>query len=184
MSAFIQDPRHIDYLVAWANSRCAALRHSEPMTGSIWDHEYEIPEDLRDAATGADEYGWRLRLQQVSPDDLGRILMRENIRSVRARYKDSAPDDLPGPIDQTRVWNYKYRRVGVDYLRPSWVVMACDGYRYQACETGEYEDTLAGQIVDAIRESAIAAWLRDADEDSPAWSLTDEDLSRKRERAS
>lgn len=177
MSAYIVDPRTIDYLVQWG--------------GRTRDHSQirvEIPDgmiaDVRAAFPHAESMG-RLCLGQLTRDGLGSILMRENIRSVRYRYGDDGhriywgedhgmdavpPDDLPGPTDQSRVWNYRFRMIHQE-LDPAWVVSCADCLEYQSCETPDYRDTLAYAVLQGIRESAVRALTADA-----PWGVTDADL--------
>ena len=96
MSAYIVDPRTIDYLVSWAHRHRGD--HSCPT--AFLPEGTEVPEELEPAVTwltpGANKTG-RLYLAQVSSDDLGKLLMAQNVRSVQHLYSDSA-DNLPGPI--------------------------------------------------------------------------------------
>jgi hypothetical protein len=115
------------------------------------------------------------KLNDMPADVLGNILMRENIRSVTARYPDTGPDDMPGPVDQSGVWRYRFHPVSLDSLKASWVVRSCDCLSYQSCETSDWKDTLAHAIVEAIREDAIERLIGD---DAP-WGVTDEHLKPK-----
>jgi len=112
-------------------------------------------------------------LTSLQRDELGRVLMAECVRSVRHRYPDTAPDDLPGPVDQRRVWSYTYRPVPVDQIRQAWVVSCCECLRYQSCETPDYTATLGHAVMEAIREDAIQAMIEDA-----PWGVTDARLGR------
>lgn len=159
MSAHIVDPRTVDYLTAWATRSGPRAPVARVADGT------EIPPELAHACSGS----W-LHLQRLTGTDLGRILLEENIRSVRYRYPDFAPDALPRPIDQARVSPYTFRRIAQE-LRPAWVVRACDCLRYQSCESPDWKETLACSILEGIRESAIIALIADA-----PWGITDEDL--------
>ena len=168
MSAYVVDPRTIDYLVAWAQRRRCG--------GSVRVPEgVELSPDIavytQEGMTGR---AW-FKLNDMPADVLGRILMAENVRSVRYRYPDTAPDDMPGPIDQSGVWSYRYRPVSLDSLKPAWVVRSSDCLSYQSCESDDWEDTLAHAVLDAIREDAIDAMIGD---DAP-WGVTDDNLTRK-----
>lgn len=152
MSAYIVDPRTVDYLVAWAHRH--RQDHTSPRTGRVWDDWEDVPEEYRHAVEANGRYGYRLNLVQLSRDDLGRLLMRANIESVAHRYGQTGPDDLPGPRDQTRVWNYEFRPIQTE-LRPAWAISCCDCLRYQSCETPDYRESLAYAVTEAIREDAI-----------------------------
>ena len=145
MSAYIVDPRTIDYLVQWGARHRSVVRDGE-----------------------------RVRLDDIPQNELGQILMTENVRSVRTRYPQDSADTLPGPVNQKRVWRYHFQPVPHQMLKPAWVIKACDCLDYQSCETDDWRETLAYQIVQAIRESAISALTDDA-----PWGITDDDLSPK-----
>ena len=167
MSAYIVDPRTVDYLVAWTN------RHRQsppaPRAPTPWESWEEIPQEYRYAIEGGERFGYRLNLVQLSHDDLGRLLMRANVRSVAHRY-DAGPDDLPGPRDQARVWNYEFRAIPTP-LKAAWAISCADCLHYQACEVPDYRETLAYAVIEAIREDAISAVTEDA-----PWGVTDTDL--------
>lgn len=156
MSAYICDPRTIDYLVTWAtNQRDLVAYAPEALPPTGYDH----------ARTGR-----RFDLRQLTPDQLGQILLAENVRSVRYRYPNDAPESLPGPCDQRRVWAYRFAPVR-HQLAP-WVISSCDCLRYQSCETDDYEQTLGYAVLQAIRESAIRHLTVDA-----PWGATDENIT-------
>lgn len=157
MSAYILDPRTIDYLVQWAIQRRGLTVYLDDVAVAT-QYEHAIS-------------GNRLNLRELTPDELGAILLAENVRSVRARYPNDAPDSLPGPCDQKRVWAYRFQPVA--HQLPAWVIKACDCLRYQSCEADDYEETLAYKVMQAIRESAITHLTVDA-----PWGVTDEDIAK------
>ena len=77
---------------------------------------------------------------------LGKLLLRQNERSVQHRYPGVANADLPGHVGE-RASNYKYKRDE----RPN-VRMECECYDYQSCETDDYEQSVAYKIINAILE--------------------------------
>lgn len=163
MSAYIVDPRTIDYLVAWAQ------RHHH-------DHlrlRVRIPRTMAAAAVPECiglQPGDSFNTVSISANDLGAILLAENVRSVRARYPNDAPDELPGPCDQRRVFAYRFRPITAN-LNPAWVIKAADCLNYQSCETDDWQETLGYAIMQAIREDAI----RTLTDDAP-WGISAEDL--------
>lgn len=161
MSAYIVDPRTIDYLVQWASGR-------RQQDLNAWMTLEQCPPDLIRAFDGH-----RLRLGEVTEDELGQLLLRENVRSVTTRYPNDSADDLPGPINQKRVWRYSYKPVPHAMMQPAWVVKSCDCLDYQSCETDDWRETAAYLVLQAIRESAVNALIPD---DAP-WGVTDTDLS-------
>lgn len=167
MSAYIVDPRTVDYLVAWTQRH--RHDHTSPRTGRVWDDWEDVPQEYRHGVEGNDRYGYRLNLMQLSRDDLGRLLMRANVRSVAHRY-DAGPDDLPGPKDQRRVWSYKFRPIQAE-LQAAWAISCADCLRYQSCEVPDYRESLAWAVTEAIREDAISAVTEDA-----PWGISEGDL--------
>src|SRR5690606_5210681 len=137
MSVWIVDPRHIDYLVQWAHRRRSTIDR-------VRVEMSKVPEEMRYAHDGL-----YLRVQELTSTDLGRILMAENIRSVRYRYPEDSADMLPGPVDQSGIWRYTFRPIAND-LDPAWVVQACRCLQYQSCATPDYRESLAYQLTQAI----------------------------------
>lgn len=162
MSAYICDPSTVDYLVTWAT-------HQRDLSVYL---PAGFPATAYDRAR-SDRLGLasRLNLRELTPDELGAILLAENVRSVRARYPSDTPDSPPGPCDQKRVWAYRFQPVA--HQLPTWVIKACDCLRYQSCETDDYENTLAYKVMQAIRESAITHLTVDA-----PWGATEADIQK------
>lgn len=163
MSAYIVDPRTIDYLVQWAQQQ-----HTDHHEVSAY-----LPDSLRPEAftkyPQAVRFG-RLDLTCLTPDELGQLLLDQNVRSVQTRYLDCPPDDLPGPNDQTRVRAYRFKPIS-NVQVAAWVISACRCLGYQSCETDDWEQTLAYAVMQAIREDAIQYMTRGA-----PWGVTDGDL--------
>ena len=140
MSAFIVDPRLIDYLIAFAaKSRSSFYIHLG---------------NERKFSPGPDS------------DAIGQILVNANRASVRARYGDDAREMLgeEEPYVYRHVWSMPGCVVDPDPTRRpgdlACVVQAlkfCDCFDYQACEVSDYRDTDAAKIVDQIRHWAIGA---------------------------
>lgn len=132
MSAFIVSHAHIDALLTFADNK-------------------RMLNDL----------GYRIdRNKQFTWTEIGRVLLAENERSVCHRYPDLAGgDDMPGTIGQEAV-NYKFRtwqpafRMQHTQLCVT-VIKACDCFDYQACETDDYEQSIAHQIIGSIRAKAV-----------------------------
>lgn len=75
---------------------------------------------------------------------VGRILLDENEKSYAYRYNE----DTPAPSQ------YVFKRA--EAITSVEAIKLCDCLIYQSCETGaEYYDSLAYEIVTAIRERAI-----------------------------
>jgi hypothetical protein len=173
MSAFVVDNRTIDYLVTWVH------RHSSSRCGPIctkpvpeWRTVDDVPEPLRDYIDGPHAWSepgkFSLRVGQMHPTDIGKILLAENVRSVAHRYGGRLDSpELSAAVD------YYFRPVMQDLL-PGWVVKSCACLDYQSCETEEWPSTVAHAIMEAIKSDAI----RELTEDCP-WGVTDADLFRR-----
>jgi hypothetical protein len=122
------------------------------------------------------------RLEQYGDTQLASayadILYAENMRSVLTRYPNDTEDTAPGPIDKPdsitvtgrHICSPKYR------LPPVSILKMCDCLEYQSCETDDYRQTLAFDLLDRIRGAAIhclpgydgAPWDYDATESKAA----------------
>jgi hypothetical protein len=141
LSAYIVDHDHIDALLSYGIQH--QVRYVAPESGSC------VEIDLNNAT------------------EIGRILLDENERSVRHRYPGSHVDDLPGTIGQNSAC-YKFRRWPAPGDAMA-MLKACDGYDYQACETDDYEQSLAATIIRAIRGFAIRRLPGFSE--SPGWHM-------------
>ena len=143
MSAYIVDHDHIDALLDYAIQQ--QVRYVVRETNSI------VEIDAKNAT------------------EIGRILLTENERSVRARYPACDVKELPGTIGEDAA-NYKFKRWPLrSPLQALTILKACDGFDYQACETDDYEQSLAANIIRAIRGFAIRRLPGYSD--SPGWSM-------------
>lgn len=92
-------------------------------------------------------------------DEVGQMLMDQNVRSVQARYTNDTPETLPGPT--VRYWQepykYPYKETAPKRI-PTEVeglkIVTC--YEYQSCEDDGWEKS------EAHRECArlVAALIR------------------------
>lgn len=131
MSAFIVCHDHIDALVTFAIVQKLHYRANDRMIAVTNDNAAET----------------------------GVILLRENTRSVLSRYPNCTEADAPGKIGET-VASYKFSPfAGLERLPQhklvGLILSGCSCFDYQACETNGYEESIACQIIDAIRTEAI-----------------------------
>jgi hypothetical protein len=134
MSAFVVSHDHIDALLSFALSN----RTYGPVSYYVTDTQRLVA------------------ITEENATEVGRILLTENERSVRSRYPAAACGDeaMPGTVGQDAE-SYKFR----PWPRPVDPVAAlkgCSCFDYQACETDDYESSLAWTIVNAIRDRAIS----------------------------
>lgn len=86
----------------------------------------------------ADEYTMR-KFYADSMDELGQILVDQNYRSVNYRYGEDAPPA-----------NFTYRRYTVPAIAAA-QYLSC--YEYQACETPDWERTIAFRLCADLRRN-------------------------------
>lgn len=87
-------------------------------------------------------YWWSGTWYTKTAEQLGQILVDQNYRSVNARYNRSQ-----------KPHQYIHRKTR--RLKPIEIVSLCDCYSYQACETDDWRNTEAAQIVEKIKQLAI-----------------------------
>ena len=97
-------------------------------------------------------------IPQSNVDDVGQVLLDQNYRSVNHRYTGS---NERAPRYRFKPFPFKYSRSDVEY--------AVRSYRYQSCETPDWEDTAPAALVDAV---LIANELAALDDD-PEWVCDD-----------
>src|SRR5207244_11304732 len=125
MSAFLVSDAHINALLSYASrSGHGAAMRTHLHAGSLGLVDVREPGQL---------------------DRRAGVLKQQNIRSLLARYQNDKPDDFD--------YRITFRRRVAD-LSPVECLSACACYDYQACETDDYKDTDAAEIVDSIRHQA------------------------------
>ena len=99
-------------------------------------------------------------LHDTPRTEVGRILVAENITSLRCRYPDGdwwAADDK---------WHDNYMHTPVtEHVSPEQVIRACDCLEYQSCEHPEWPLSEAKAILVATRNHYVER-LVDRDEDA------------------
>jgi hypothetical protein len=112
--------------------------------------------------------GNRVEITSYNATEIGRILLTENERSVRHRYPGDAPGDLPGTSGEDAA-RYSFRPWQPQSPPAVAILKGCDCFDYQACETDDYDTSLAARIIEAIRKRAIHR-LTDY-ENAPGWEF-------------
>jgi len=106
------------------------------------------------------------------PTALGALLWQENITSISSYYQNELLSDLPGPCDETYVYEY------VTPQRPLSAVevykVACC-YRYQSCEHPAWETSDACHAIEALCAAIEQHLGKTADQIRalPAWNKAD-----------
>lgn len=147
MSAFIVGHDHIDALMSYASFKRISFYHPEAQT--------------------------RTTITTFNAEEIGRILLHENERSVRYRYDTMDPDELPGTIGEDAA-SYRFRL----YAKPMNAVQtikAVNCLEYQSCEHPDWEASLAWRICQDIKAHAV--------HDLPGYDKADWEIRRNAEPA-
>lgn len=96
--------------------------------------------------------------------DVGRMLWRENHRSVRFRYRTQAET----ANDEARIAGYTFRYRSSGYGA---IAKAVDCYAYQACECDDWDETSASRFVDDMRRALVCQL---ADYEAAPWTVPDD----------
>lgn len=121
MSAFIVSNTHINALLSYAIDKQV----------TYWN----------------EKAGERTRITRHNAEEVGRILMDENVRSVCARYRDAGNDEKSAGAD----YSFQYFSTP---LTAAEVIKACQCLEYQSCETDDYDASLAWRITQDIKNHA------------------------------
>ncbi len=88
------------------------------------------------------------QVELESAEQVATILYEQNLRSVNHRYYEAEPNTF---AFDPRASRYSTSHTAVQ------IIKAAKCYDYQACETEDYETTLAKAIIEQIIGSAIGA---------------------------
>jgi hypothetical protein len=88
-------------------------------------------------------------------DEIGQLLMDENVRSVWHRYDRDTFEEPPGPVDKTGIRDY--RHIALDFpLDPIVLLKQLDCYAYQSFECPDWEESEAYDFCQVLRPLAEA----------------------------
>lgn len=114
----------------------------------------------------------RIAITSDNAEAVGRILMDENVRSVCARYSEVADDEKSAGA------TYSFKRFPVP-LTSIEIIKACDCLAYQSCETDNWEESLAWNIINAIKGSAVHGI---GGYEAAPWEITDRSIGQLKHR--
>lgn len=168
MSAFVVTTAHIDLLVK------AALQTSIGPYGYrfIWfakdpDGLDDDPNDAQASDGFAEGAPWgslawydenRRELTTANAEEVGAMLLAENMRSVNHRYAD---DEIE-PV-------YQFRSTPDPRFDPVKVLKAIDGYAYQSCEHQGWQRSEAKRFIEALQARMISRL--DGYDDASTWGV-------------
>lgn len=150
MSAFVVDKDHVDAMVTLALRGPAG--HWGP--GGAWSRLSWICDP---------DAHWSQCMRQAdysAADDIGVMLWTENVRSIHARYPDTAEADngapaYPGPADFgiADIAAYRWERTEQLSAIHGLGILRC--YEYQSCEHDGWESSEAYRFCNALRHALI-----------------------------
>lgn len=166
MSAFIQEPEHLCYMVQagielargpdyplrwWAADPSAEAWTERGSALPSWEALQRV-EHLR---------------RELTPDTADQVVLMlhdENVRSVNHRYDE---EDLTAPP------TYRRTRLESD---PVWLLKAINGYEYQACEHPEWDGSEAQRFCEAL--TGLAVRRLPGYDAAPTWSISEDSIDR------
>lgn len=157
MSAFVVSKAHIDALIRVGLEGPADRATRYP--GNGWSGVYWF--DPQSGPRGVSR-----QLTHEIADEVGAMLVLENVRSVQYRYQDGSLDNLPGPTSPYYTNPYAYPLHGTGPIRIGQAprrltaveaLKAIDCYEYQSCEHPEWHGSEARRLCDALRQRLIGA---------------------------
>lgn len=136
MSAFLLGKVHIDAMLT------AALGHGARDNELYW----------------WTEAGGARRVTHETVDEVGAMLVRENVASIRGRYPDIPEDlsDAPGPLDNAfavEAVKGEYHFARTQDFSTGQMLAAISCYEYQTCEHDEWDGSEAQAFCKYLRES-------------------------------
>lgn len=170
MSAFMVNKVHIDQLVSLAILGPVGEARPDRWGTLRW---YTVP-SLRGRTIGQHNDVLR-EARRENADDIGAMLMHENLRSLEYRYPDILDGgQVPGPVHEYWHDAYTYQRprrqaTAVEGLK------AIDGYTYQSCEHDEWDTSEALQFCEALKDALISCL--DGYNEAP-WTWQQKDADR------
>jgi hypothetical protein len=114
------------------------------------------------------------------PTQVGRVLWRENVKSIHAGYPDTEENDdnYPGTFEgwsADEVDRYEYQVPADETQDPGRLLVTLDSYRYQSCEHRGWKQSTAYAWVQALQAALEAEGAVELPSGSPegsaAWSV-------------
>lgn len=136
MSAFVVDFHHINALVTFALD----------VQASYWN-------------PAAQE---RVNVTSYNAEEIGRLLLDENVRSVGHRYSGRISGE-----EKSAAADYAFKRYNAP-LSAVQILKAVECLEYQCCETDDWESTVAWRICQSLKGYAIS---RLPGYDAAAWGV-------------
>jgi hypothetical protein len=149
MSAWIVSKAHVDLLVEAATS--------SPSDALRYVHSDEIK-----------------HCERTRRDEIGQMLIMENVASVSYRYPNDDVDagELPGPVNGYYLKPYAYEARGYS-MTPAEILNAVACYEYQSCEHPGWEQSEAAALCKALFRRAAMKLA------SGPWGWEEDDLAEK-----
>jgi hypothetical protein len=88
-------------------------------------------------------------------DEIGQMLLDENIASVRYRYEDSPLTELPGRTNAEWLFAFSYSPFAHRVPTPVEAIKLINCYTYQSCEHPQWKSSPAKSFCQALLDSLI-----------------------------
>jgi hypothetical protein len=131
MSAFIVSKEHINAILM-----SSTLIQFQPLT---WYHDDVYHSFTLDMA-----------------DEIGQMLLDENVASVRYRYQDSPLTELPGKTNNEWLFPFRYSPFAHRVPTPVEAIKLIRCYNYQSCEHPQWNSSPAKSFCQALLASLIS----------------------------
>jgi hypothetical protein len=126
----------------------ALLTHATiKRTDNVW-----IPPSISAGKSRSGQYIASGQADQLT--EVGKLLLRENMRSLFSKYGDRA---LEVGIGSNEIGRYRFNSIGsiTVYGKPVEGLKLCDYYDYQSRETRDYQDSEACRWINWLRTSLV-----------------------------
>lgn len=140
MSAYVVDREHIRYPI---NAAMRLTRHGSSFQW-LWDF----------GCVGGYKTSTLPRQDRERAAEVGQMLWDACIRGVANRYPDDTVPQLPGPVNESYVYDWHYFD-GDTRLDPVQTLKACKCFVYQACESPDFADSEAAAFIETLVTKAI-----------------------------
>lgn len=173
MSAFVHSNDHINLLVTYL---ATADRHVVPGIHTLDQGRLFFQRLDPDYTVESDRYRLNLeRPARISPDQLGRLLLAQNIRSVLARYGNVPEQELEDYAAQLD--SYRYQPVNLSAMQVKGelhqaLIVAAKSFSYQACESEDWPETDAARWINLIILQAASNLAEPDQLETHAWSYS------------
>jgi hypothetical protein len=93
-----------------------------------------------------------LKDKELTPTKIGRILLKENVKSYACRYEENIHPNWYDSYEYDKTKYFEREGDGADLLQ---VLASIRHYEYQACEHPRYNNSRAKKVIKALQSAVI-----------------------------